>query len=92
LAKSPTWAAAAAYCKASHRVINVALSLSIGAGLKKIRERSGIRRFLFDLEVFGIRQSRDEPFMKTWGQFHREFPCIQNTHIVHFYLEGFVAF
>jgi hypothetical protein len=81
-----------AYCKASHRVITAALSLSIGAGLKKIRERLRTRRFLFDLEVLGIRQSRDEPFMKAWGQFHREFPGIRNTHIVHFYLEGFVAF
>jgi hypothetical protein len=58
-----------AYCKVSHRVTTVALSLSIGAGLKKI-----------------------EPFMKAWGQFYREFPGIQNTQIVHFYLEGFIAF
>jgi hypothetical protein len=81
-----------AYCKASHRATTVALFLPTGAGLKKIRERIGTRRFLFDLEVLGIRQSRDEPFMKAWGQFHREFPGIRNTHIVHFYLEGFVAF
>jgi hypothetical protein len=92
LAKIPAWATEVAYCKASHKVTTVALSLSIGAGLKKIRERIGTRRFLSDLEVLGIRQSRDESFMKAWGQFHREFPGIQNTHIVHFYLEGFIAF
>jgi hypothetical protein len=79
LAKLPVCATELAYCKASHRATTVALFLSTGAGLKKIRERIGTRRFLFDLEVLGIRQSRDEPFMKALGQFHREFPGIQDT-------------
>jgi hypothetical protein len=74
LARLPARATEVAYCKASHRVATVALPLSIGAGLKKIRERIGTRRFLVDLEVLGIRQSRDEPFMKATGSFHRESP------------------
>jgi hypothetical protein len=40
--------------QASHRAITVALSLSTGAGLKKIREKIGTRRFLFDLEVLAF--------------------------------------
>jgi hypothetical protein len=74
LARLPARATEVAYCKASHRVATVALPLSIGAGLKKIRERIGTRRLLVDLEVLGIRQSRDEPFMKATGSFHRESP------------------